>query len=186
MTRPSWNQFWMDLAVAYSSRGTCDRKKVGCVLVKNNIIVSAGYNGSLSGEDHCVDKGHIFIDGRNGCQRVAHAEANAVCLAARLGNSTKDCIAYATCLPCLDCFKILVQAGVEKIYYGEDYREKHSLIRAKDLDFPMIFLNTDKPQCTISEEEIAAILKKSAEGAQELHETLQTVFRLPKNDIKLR
>ncbi len=124
--RDDWNTFWMKQAYLYSERATCDRRHVGCVLVRDNRLISAGYNGSLSGLPHCDDDGHLYLEGRSGCQRTSHAEANAISQAARIGHSTDGSAAYVTTLPCLTCFKLLHMAGVRKIYYAEDYRESYS------------------------------------------------------------
>jgi dCMP deaminase len=124
--RDDWHTFWMKQAFLYATRATCDRRHVGCVLVRDNRLVSAGYNGSLGGLPHCDEIGHLYLDGRAGCQRTSHAEANAVAQAARMGHATDGCVAYVTTLPCLSCFKLLHMAGVRVIYFAEDYREGYT------------------------------------------------------------
>jgi dCMP deaminase len=124
--RDDWHTFWMKQAFLYASRSTCDRRHVGCVVVRQNRLISAGYNGSLPGLPHCDEAGHLFLEGRSGCQRTSHAEANAVAQAARMGHPTEGAEAYVTTLPCLSCFKLLAMAGVNRVYYAEDYREEYA------------------------------------------------------------
>jgi dCMP deaminase len=115
MSRPDWDEYFLDLAKAAATRATCDRAQVGCVLVKNNRIVSTGYNASISGHAHCDDAGHIVVDGS--CIRAAHAEENAIITAAKHGISVDDTIAYTTHFPCWRCFRMLANAGISKIVY---------------------------------------------------------------------
>lgn len=138
--RESWDQFWMCQAEMYAGRSTCDRKHVGCVLARDNRLISAGYNGSLPGLDHCDEVGHKLLEGRSGCQRTSHAEANAVAQAARLGHSTEGCTAYVTTAPCLSCFKTLVMAGITKIFYREEYREEFAKELAAEVGIEMTSL----------------------------------------------
>lgn len=119
--RKSWDEYFMDLAFTVSTRGTCDRAYVGCILVNDeNRIVSTGYNGSIKGNPHCDDAGHQMRDGH--CISTIHAEMNALLYCAKEGISVKDCSAYVTHFPCLNCTKSLIQAGIKKIYYREAYR----------------------------------------------------------------
>lgn len=120
MSRESWDSYFMRLAVIVASRATCDRANVGCVLVRDNRIVSTGYNGSVSGAEHCDDVGHIMREGH--CIATVHAELNAILYCALEGVSTKDTTAYITHFPCLNCSKALIQAGVRAIYYQNAYR----------------------------------------------------------------
>jgi dCMP deaminase len=113
--RPDWDEYFMMCAKLLSSRSTCHRLHVGCVLVKDNRIISSGYNGHLSGAKH------ISIVKNNHEQATVHAEHNAISDAAKRGVSTNNTIAYITHYPCLNCFKLLFQAGVKKIIYLEDY-----------------------------------------------------------------
>lgn len=140
MSRPSWNQFWMKQAYLYATRATCDRLHVGCVLVKDNRLVSAGYNGSLSGLPHCDDVDHLYLEGTSGCQRTTHAEANAIAQAARLGHSTDNCVAYVTTIPCLNCFKLLHTGGIKTIYFGQYYRHDNEFLEnfARSADVKMV------------------------------------------------
>jgi len=118
--RISWNDYFMSLAFLTSSRSSCDRLHVGCVLVKNNRIVSMGYNGFMSGEEHkSVVK--VGVDGKEHEMATIHAEQNAVGYGANTGVSLKECVAYITHYPCLNCAKLLCSCGITKVYYHDHY-----------------------------------------------------------------
>lgn len=119
--RPSWDEYFMQLAQAAASRSTCTRKQVGCVLVVDRSVVATGYVGSMLGQPHCLDVGcEIGPDG--GCIRTVHAELNAIAQAAKRGVAIEGAAAYITMSPCAACFKALVNAGVTDIVYQEPYR----------------------------------------------------------------
>lgn len=118
--RLSKDEYFINIANATSKLGTCDRKQVGCVLVKNNHIVATGYNGSISGTQHCDDIGHDLID--NHCVKSIHAEANSICSASKLGHSTDGATAYINIFPCWKCFQLLISAGIKEIVYQDDYK----------------------------------------------------------------
>jgi len=119
--RLTWDEYFMNLAITVSERGTCDRAYVGCVIVnEDNRIVTTGYNGSIKGNPHCDDIGHTMRDGH--CIATIHAEMNALLYCAKEGISVNGCKAYVTHFPCLNCTKSLIQAGIKKIYYREAYR----------------------------------------------------------------
>lgn len=118
--RKSWNQYFMEITEMVASRSTCDRAFVGCVIVNDDHrIVSTGYNGSVAGNPHCDDVGHTIRD--NHCIATIHAEMNALLYCAKEGISVKNCNAYVTHFPCLNCTKALIQAGIKKIYYKYEY-----------------------------------------------------------------
>ena len=119
--RLTWDEYFMNLAITVSERGTCDRAYVGCVIVnEDNRIVTTGYNGSIKGNPHCDDIGHTMRDGH--CIATIHAEMNALLYCAKEGISVKGCKAYVTHFPCLNCTKSLIQAGIKHIYYRNAYR----------------------------------------------------------------
>lgn len=119
--RKSWNEYFMDLAIAVSERGTCDRAYVGCVLVnQDNRIITTGYNGTISGMKHCDEIGHTMRGGH--CIATIHAEMNALIYCAKEGISVKGAKCYVTHFPCLNCTKSLIQSGISKIYYKIGYR----------------------------------------------------------------
>lgn len=109
----------MSIADLVSRRSTCDRAHVGCVLTINNRIISTGYNGSLSGLDHCDDVGHLMVEGH--CVRTVHAEGNALADAARRGVATVGSTCYCTHSPCVSCLKLLVASGVTRIVFELSY-----------------------------------------------------------------
>ncbi|WP_407890879.1 deoxycytidylate deaminase [Lacticaseibacillus sp. N501-2] len=118
--RESWDHYFMKLALNVAERSTCERATVGAVLVKDHRIIATGYNGSISGDPHCDEAGHLMRDGH--CIRTLHAEMNAILQCALNGVSTKGATVYVTFFPCLNCTKALIQSGVSKIYYANDYR----------------------------------------------------------------
>jgi dCMP deaminase len=129
----------MDIAVKVSKRGTCDRKRVGAIIVKDAHIISCGYNGSLNGLPHCDDVGHDMENDH--CQRVVHAEANAILYAAKRGVALDGAAIYITVSPCWDCFKMIAQAGIKYVYYVEFYRDSRFLKYAKDLGIVVIHVD---------------------------------------------
>ncbi|MCF6514890.1 ComE operon protein 2 [Lactobacillus sp. S2-2] len=117
--RIEWDQYFMLQAILLSTRSTCNRLSVGSVLVRDKRIIAGGYNGSVSKDDHCIDKGCYLVDGH--CVRTIHAEMNAILQCAKFGEITNDAEIYVTDFPCLQCTKMLVQAGVKKINYLRNY-----------------------------------------------------------------
>ncbi|MGD8402068.1 MAG: cytidine/deoxycytidylate deaminase family protein [Anaerolineales bacterium] len=118
--RPDWDSYFMKIASAVSERSTCDRAMVGCVLVRDKRILTTGFNGSPSGQGHCDEIGHLMVEGH--CVRTIHAETNAIIQAALHGVSSRDATCYVTHLPCINCTKALINAGIIRIVYGEAYR----------------------------------------------------------------
>ena len=106
--RPSWDEYFLEIAKVVSKRSTCDRANVGAVISKNKVILSTGYNGAPRGLPHCDDVGHEIVDGH--CIRTAHAEANAIAQAAKNGTPIEGASIYLTVSPCYDCFKIIVNS----------------------------------------------------------------------------
>lgn len=121
MPRASWDDYFMGIAKTVSERSTCDRKHVGAVIVRENVILSTGYNGSVRGESHCDDVGHLLEDSH--CVRTVHAEANAIAQAAREGIALRGGAIYVTSSPCWPCQKLILNAGIWRIVYGSGYRD---------------------------------------------------------------
>jgi dCMP deaminase len=113
-------KLFLKIATLFAEKSTCDRAKVGCVLVKDGRIISTGFNGSISKQPHCDDAGHLMIEGH--CVRTIHAEQNALMFCAKKGISTEGAEAYSTHNPCPHCLKLLIQAGIKKAYYCHAYR----------------------------------------------------------------
>ena len=115
MERPSWDQYYKNIVNLTAERSVCPRLQVGCLLIKDNRIISQGYNGYLSGCPHDP----IIKDGHN--IGTIHAEQNAIVDCAKRGVSSNLCTAFITHYPCFNCFKLLVAAGIEEIKYCNDY-----------------------------------------------------------------
>ena len=113
--RPDWTEYFKEISQVTSKRSPCERLKVGCVLVKENRIISQGYNGFLPGFPH------ESIIRNNHEQATIHAEQNALCDCAKRGVSCNDCVAYITHYPCIICTRLLIASGITKIYYINNY-----------------------------------------------------------------
>jgi dCMP deaminase len=118
-TRPSWDDYFLRLAGTVAERATCPRASVGCVLVRDHRILSTGYNGAVCGDAHCDDDGCLLVDGH--CKRTVHAEANALVQAALHGVQLDGAVSYQTHSPCVDCAKLLINAGISIVVYTNDY-----------------------------------------------------------------
>ena len=129
--RQTWDAYFLDLAGHASTRATCDRLHVGCVLVRDRDVIATGYNGSVSGLPHCDDAGHDMEDGH--CVRTVHAEMNALCMSARNGHSTRGATAYVTHYPCWLCFKLLSQSGITRVVYKHRYHPNPRVAEAADI-----------------------------------------------------
>ncbi|WP_283621154.1 ComE operon protein 2 [Limosilactobacillus avium] len=142
--RIDWDQYFMIQAALLASRSTCTRLSVGAVLVRDKRIIAGGYNGSVSGDDHCIDKGCYLRAGH--CVRTIHAEMNALLQCAKFGMSMDGASLYVTDFPCLQCTKSLLQAGIKEInyirnYHNDDYAMK--LIKMKNVKLRQIKLDTN-------------------------------------------
>ena len=114
--RPDWNTYFKEIVQVTSKRSPCDRLKVGCLIVKDNRIISQGYNGFLPG---CPHKSIVRDDHE---QATIHAEQNALCDCAKRGVSCNNATAYITHYPCLICTRLLIASGICEIKYIDDYR----------------------------------------------------------------
>ncbi len=121
MARPSWDEYFMKLAMIASERATCPRMHCGCVLVKDREVIATGYNGSIPGDAHCEDVGCLVVD--NHCVRTNHAEMNAIVQAARKGHIIDGGTAYVTNMPCTTCAKALIAAGIHRVVIFSDYHD---------------------------------------------------------------
>lgn len=122
--REDWDTYFMGFAIRAASRATCPRGSVGCVFVRNRDIISTGYNGSISGTEHCneVPEDEHVVNGH--CDVVLHAEINAIIRAARTGVSLLGSEVYITHRPCWPCAKALLNVGVTKIIFFSNYRSE--------------------------------------------------------------
>ena len=140
MGRPSWNSYFLKIAAVVAERSTCCRKQVGAVLVRDRRILSTGYAGSIRGQPHCIDVGCNIDPNTHGCKATVHAEVNAILSAALHGISTDQSTLYCTLSPCADCFKMLVNAGVQWIFYTEQYRIAPDTELAKNCGVGLVWM----------------------------------------------
>jgi dCMP deaminase len=136
-TRPSWDEYFMDLAAEVGKRGTCDRGRSGCVIVKNKRVLTTGYVGSPSRIQHCDDIGHqmkstTHEDGRvsNHCVRTTHAEQNAICQAAKNGIPLDGSSLYCKMEPCYICAKMIINAGIVRVIAEKKY---HGSVESREI-----------------------------------------------------
>ncbi|MFA5114525.1 MAG: cytidine/deoxycytidylate deaminase family protein [Candidatus Omnitrophota bacterium] len=128
--RPSWDEYFLEVAELVAKRATCLRRQVGAVLVKDKKILSTGYNGAPSGLDHCFDIGcirqklNIPSGERHELCRGLHAEQNVILQAALHGTSTKDSTLYITNQPCAICAKMLINAGIKEVIIADGYPDR--------------------------------------------------------------
>lgn len=125
--RISWDEYFMRTTHVIACRSSCDRAQVGAVIMRNNCIVSHGYNGSIKGTPHCIDKdvGHLMEDGR--CIRTVHAETNAIINAAANGSAIAGGTIYVTHFPCWNCIKCICNAKLVEVVYDIEYRYKQEV-----------------------------------------------------------
>lgn len=125
--RPSWQQYFMQMAVLASKRSTCLRRAVGAVLVKDNQILSTGYNGGPKGIAHCAEvgclreKNSVPSGQMHELCRGVHAEQNAIIQAGLNGSSTRGAVIYCTHQPCSICAKLIINAEIKTVYVSEKY-----------------------------------------------------------------
>ena len=129
MSRPSWKEYFMDIASLVARRSTCRRRQVGAIVVRNKRILATGYNGAPTGLPHCLDIGclreelGVASGERHELCRGLHAEQNVIIQAAYHGVSIKGATLYCTNLPCSICAKMLINAGISEIIYQEGYAD---------------------------------------------------------------
>lgn len=125
--RPSYDEYFMEMAHIVSKRSTCIRRKVGAILVKDKHILSTGYNGAPKGHKHCIIEGclreklNVPSGERHEICRGLHAEQNVIIQAAVFGTPIKNSVLYCTNTPCVVCAKMLINAGVKEIVFSGDY-----------------------------------------------------------------
>jgi len=128
--RPSWDDYFMEVANAISKRATCDRGRSGCVIAKDRHMIVTGYVGSPIGFDHCDEAGHDLkrVTDENGvtsehCMRTVHAEQNAICQAAKLGVSIDGATVYTRMTPCRTCTMLLINSGIKRVVCERKYQK---------------------------------------------------------------
>ncbi len=137
--RPTWDEYFMEVANTIAKRATCDRGRSGCVIARNKQILVTGYVGSPLGLPHCDEVGHLFkqmthADGRvtNHCVRTVHAEQNAICQAARLGIALEGATLYCRMTPCRTCAMLIINCGIVRVVCEHKYHsgeESESMFR---------------------------------------------------------
>jgi dCMP deaminase len=128
--RPNWDEYFMEMAEVAKKRSTCERRKVGAVIVKDNCILATGYNGAPKGLKHCGETGclrenlSIPSGERHELCRGLHAEQNAIIQAAVFGAAIEGATIYTTLSPCILCTKMIINAGIKRIVQREEYNDK--------------------------------------------------------------
>lgn len=128
--RPTWDDYFMEVANTIAKRGTCDRGRVGCVIAKDKQLLTTGYVGSPVGFPHCDDVGHqikklTHEDGTitKHCVRTVHAEQNAIVQAAKRGIAIEGATLYTKMTPCRVCAMLLINAGIKRVYCKRKYHD---------------------------------------------------------------
>jgi len=126
----------MNIGHEVASRSTCPRKHVGAVVVRDKTILATGYNGSVRGLPHCEDVGCMVEDGH--CVRTIHAEVNALIQAAKHGTRVEGATIYVTASPCWNCFKCIANTGIQRVVFGEFYRDNRIFDVARELAIELV------------------------------------------------
>lgn len=155
-TRPTWDEYFMDIASAVAKRSTCDRGREnhGCVIVRDKQILATGYVGSPPGQPHCDDVGHlmktvIHEDSRQTqhCMRTTHMEVNAICQAAKRGVAIDGGTVYVQYTPCAACAKAVLSAGIKRVVCRKKYhagQESEELFQKAGVE--LVFFNNEVEQ----------------------------------------
>lgn len=154
MNRPSWDEYFMEMAVLTSERSTCLRRKIGAVIVKDKHIIATGYNGSPRGLKHCDELGGclrqklgIPSGERHELCRALHAEQNAIIQAATLGQSIEGASIYITNHPCYICAKMIINAGIDRIVIKEGYPDQFAMDILKEAGKQVVMLRNEEETC---------------------------------------
>jgi len=145
--RPSWDEYFMGITDLVAGRATCTRRKVGAVLVKEKRILSSGYNGAPSSVPHCRETGclreqlNVPSGEKHELCRGVHAEQNAIIQAAFHGIAVNGSVLYCTTQPCSICAKMIINAGIRKVYYKEGYDDLLSLEMFAQAGVELVQLN---------------------------------------------
>ena len=118
-------EFYIGTLKLVAKRGSCIRNQVGAILVKDNRIIASGYNGAPSGSPPCPDK--LTCDPNKPCTRAIHAEANLIAFCAKNGIATEGCTLYTSTSPCIKCAELIIQSGIQCVFYLEEYRDMAGL-----------------------------------------------------------
>ncbi|MBL7113588.1 MAG: dCMP deaminase family protein [Bacteroidales bacterium] len=131
-----FDQHYLEMARIWSKNSYCIRRKVGALLVKDRMIISDGYNGTPSGfENECEDENNDTKP------YVLHAEANAITKVAKSGNSSQGSTLYITASPCLECAKLIIQAGIIRVVYSDSYRKSEGIDLLQRANIEIVQIN---------------------------------------------
>jgi len=151
MQRPSWDQYFMDITHLVATRSSCLRRQVGALLVKDRNILATGYNGVPTGITHCEVTGclrerlKVPSGERHELCRGLHAEQNAIIQAAKHGTNIDGATLYCTTMPCIICTKMIINAGITRVIYGEGYADELAREMITEADIEVIhFIATKK------------------------------------------
>ena len=132
------DQRYLRMAMIWAENSYCERRKVGAIVVKDKTIISDGYNGTPSGfENVCEDENNLTKP------YVLHAEANAITKLARSNNNSEGATLYVTASPCIECAKLIIQAGIKRVVYAEKYRLEDGLRLLEKANVEVVHLKTD-------------------------------------------
>lgn len=137
--RRMFDKNYLDMAAIWAKNSYCKRRQVGALLVKNRMIISDGFNGTPSGfENQCEDENNTTKP------YVLHAEANAITKVAKSGNSSEGATLYITTAPCIECAKLIIQAGIVRVVYAEEYRMSEGIELLKRAGIEIVNFNGDE------------------------------------------
>ncbi|MFH1671273.1 MAG: cytidine/deoxycytidylate deaminase family protein [Candidatus Portnoybacteria bacterium] len=152
--RPSWDDYFLEIANTAAKRATCDRGRSGCVIARNRQLLVTGYVGSPMGFSHCDDIGHMIrkVTRENGetsehCVQTVHAEQNAICQAARRGVSIEGSTLYCRMTPCRTCAMLLINCGIERVVCERRYHqaeESEEMFKLADIQLEYKFNETQE------------------------------------------
>ncbi len=152
--RPSWQKYFIDMAYLVSTRSTCLRRKVGAVIVKNNQVISTGYNGAPKSVPHCSITGclrqqmNVPSGQRHELCRGVHAEQNAIVQAAVNGTSIQNAELYCTTQPCIICAKMIINSEIKRVFVAESYNDEMSLEMLTQANVELIKVDKETGQLT--------------------------------------
>ena len=129
---------YLRMARIWAENSYCKRRQVGALVVKNKMIISDGYNGTPSGFENCCEDDNNITK-----PYVLHAEANAITKLARSSNNSDGATLYVTVSPCIECAKLIIQAGIKRVVYGEHYRLEDGIRLLERANIEVIYLNPD-------------------------------------------
>jgi dCMP deaminase len=148
--RPSWSDYFLEVADLVATRSTCLRRQVGAVLVRDKRIISTGYNGAPRKLKHCSEVGCLRTEKdipsgeRYELCRGVHAEQNAIINAAYYGISTQDTVMYCTHQPCIICARIIINAGIEKVVHRGDFQDDIALELMREAGIELVVVEKSK------------------------------------------